>query len=346
MIGIIGAGLSGLTAGRMLAKAGHEVIVFEKSGSFGGRLATRYAGENHSVKFDHGCPHISGSDTRFLEFTNDLTEKGILKKWCDGFHYWSDGKLFERHPEKKKKSYLFAPDGFNTIGKHLSRWADVRLNTKVIGLTYLGDKKGKKRSWMLNLESSDVVEVDAVIVATPAVQAYALIENAQDETMFRNIIRKIDEMGYNPKYSLMLTYNHAEMPVWNGIHCDSETIHWISNESSKRDNNGKLTLVCHSKGDFARKHIFNNSKLGDVNREMVLGLRKIVGDWAGTHDELQIHLWRYSQPQTFFESEFVQTGYEDAPVALIGDYMMGDSAEHAFLSGYALAKSWIDVFPR
>jgi renalase len=346
LIGIIGAGIAGLTAGRMLAQAGHEVIVFEKSRGVGGRLATRYADESKEIKFDHGCPHISGSDPRFTPFLNDMIEKKILQKWTDGFHYWSGEKLFDRHPQKTKMDYYFAPDGLNSIGKHMSRWVDVRNESKVIGMTYLGSQNGKKRPWMINLENFNVVEVDAIIFATPAIQTYGLIENSQNERIVKTVIKDIDTIDYNPKYSLMLTYNQAEMPDWKGIFCNDETLHWVSNESSKRSNDGKLTLVCHSRGDYTRNHLFKHSDTDIIKNQMILALRKIIGDWAGKYDESQSHLWRYSQPRTFFHKDFVEIGDANAPIGIIGDYMRGGTTEHAYISGYELAKSWIDKLPR
>lgn len=341
LIGVIGAGISGLVAARKLALAGHDVIVFEKSKGFGGRLATRYSGDDKKIKFDHGSPHISGKDPRFLEFIEELDSKGIIKKWCNGFHYWNGEKLYDQHPERLKTPYYFAPEGMNSIGRYLSRWVDVRLNSRVIGMTYLGDKKGKKSPWMLNFESSDTFEVDAIILATPAVQTYGLIENSQDEIIFKRIIKEIDEIAYNPKYSLMLTYNQQDIPEWKGISCNDDTIHWIANESSKRDNDGKLTLICHSKGPFTQNHLFKGSPEETVRSEMVLALRKIIGDWAGNFDDSDMRLWRYSQPRTFLNQDYVDTGNPNAPVAIVGDYLKGSTTEQAYISGLELANHWI-----
>jgi hypothetical protein len=41
-IAIIGAGLAGLTCGKALQQAGHDVVIFEKSRGIGGRLATLF----------------------------------------------------------------------------------------------------------------------------------------------------------------------------------------------------------------------------------------------------------------------------------------------------------------
>ena len=46
---VIGAGISGLVAGRELAAAGAEVALVDKGRSVGGRLATRRIGEALSL---------------------------------------------------------------------------------------------------------------------------------------------------------------------------------------------------------------------------------------------------------------------------------------------------------
>jgi len=347
LIGIIGAGVSGLTAGKILAKAGHEVIIFEKSPGFGGRLATRYSNKYKDVHFDHGAPFIAGSDERFTEFVAELEEKKIVKYWSDHFHFHDGQTLHSKHPNRPKQKMYCAPDGINSIGKYLSRWVDARLNTRVIGFTYIGDRKSsKKRAWMLNLESSEAIEVDAIVVATPAVQTYGIIENSIDETMFKTVIKDIDTVNYRPKHSLMLTYEKAPIPEFKGMVCtNNPVLTWVCNENSKRDMGGKLGLVLHSNGDFSKKHIFDESSDEQVQAEMITAARQLLGDWAGRFDDAQLKMWRYSQPGNFFDNSFVELGHDRAPVALIGDFMLGQTIEHAYLSGYELGNYWAHKLP-
>jgi hypothetical protein len=55
-IAIIGAGMAGVSAGRLLADCGHEVTLLEKSRGYGGRCATK-RWENHIV--DHGAQYFT-----------------------------------------------------------------------------------------------------------------------------------------------------------------------------------------------------------------------------------------------------------------------------------------------
>ena len=65
-IGIIGAGIAGLTCGLELQKRGFQVELFDKGFNLGGRLATRYASRTDpSVYFDHGAQYFTAKSDVF-----------------------------------------------------------------------------------------------------------------------------------------------------------------------------------------------------------------------------------------------------------------------------------------
>jgi predicted NAD/FAD-dependent oxidoreductase len=101
-IAIIGAGLAGLVAARALVAAGSDVVVFEKSGGFGGRIATRRA---EAAAFDHGAPLLHG-----------LSPAG-----AEGLDAWRDGAL--------------PAPGASAFGRRLAAGLDVRTRRRVVGLT-------------------------------------------------------------------------------------------------------------------------------------------------------------------------------------------------------------------
>lgn len=59
---VIGAGLAGLTAARILNDRGHDVVVVDKGGKPGGRMSTRRT--EHGC-FDHGAQYFTCRDERF-----------------------------------------------------------------------------------------------------------------------------------------------------------------------------------------------------------------------------------------------------------------------------------------
>ena len=79
-IAIIGAGLAGLTAARLLAEAGRAVRLFDKGRGVGGRLATRrvtHAGATHG--FDHGAQYVRAEGPAFAA----LLDEAGARPWPD-----------------------------------------------------------------------------------------------------------------------------------------------------------------------------------------------------------------------------------------------------------------------
>lgn len=339
VIGIIGAGISGLTAGRYLAEAGHEVTIFEKSSGFGGRMATRTAGKDTGSKMDHGVSMFSVENPEFNEFVSELQQKGFVKKWGQDLSMYNGENLIKQDPNPSDRPHFTAINGMNTIGKYLSRYVDVKLNTKAGGLTYIGKTRTKKRPWMINFTSSKTFNADAVILALPAPQAYGILSTTIDETNTLKIVRIIDEIHYRPAYSLMVGYGDQPTPQWEGVKCKKSTLDFISNETTKRENGQETSFVLHASELFTLKHIKSDEEI--VIREMLSEFAEIEGGWVSVPDWKQLHLWKYCRPRKVLNEPFLELEDRDSILALIGDYFKGDTLEDAYMSGYALAKKWI-----
>ena len=69
-VAVIGSGMAGLTAARILEAAGAIVTVFDKSKGTGGRLSSR---SFEGGWIDHGAPYFSSEQTGFSEFLRGHT---------------------------------------------------------------------------------------------------------------------------------------------------------------------------------------------------------------------------------------------------------------------------------
>lgn len=342
VIGIIGAGISGLTAGRLLARAGHEVTIIEKSRGYGGRLATRYAGKDQNTKLDHGIPYFHAHSSEFRLFVAELIEKNLVKLWGDNFAYYRERGFQKTSPTGDNVACYTAPGGMNSIGKYLARWVDVKRNTKAGGLTYIGEGRRKKRPWMINLTGADTFEADAVIIATPAPQAYGVLQTARDETNTLKIIRVIDEIHYNPGYTVMAGYGDRTAPDWDGIICRDSHVEFISNESSKRESDQECSFVIHSTPAFAKQH--RNTDHETVTKMLLNETAKITGAWSAAPVWNQLHYWRYKQAVNSLPEPYLELENGEGPLALVGDYFGGNTIDDAYQSGYKLARDWTDKF--
>lgn len=330
-----------MTAGRILAKAGHEVTIFEKSRGYGGRMATRYAGKGLESKMDHGLSYFGVKSDEFREFTAELLDKDLIQTWGDNFVAYDGEKILQSPPNKSGRALYTSTEGMNKIGKHLGRWVDIQTESKVGGLTYFGTNRSKKRSWMMNLTSSKTFGADAVIIALPAPQAYGVIGSTIDETNTLKIVRQIDEVSYRPAFSLMAGYGSQDVPEWQGIICNSSPLEFISNENLKRDTQ-ETSFVIHASESFARTYA--NQDEETVSDKMLDEFAEIAGGWAANPDWHQLHFWRYSRAEKVLNSPYLELEDKDAPLALIGDYLNGNTVDDAYRSGYLLANDWLEKF--
>lgn len=330
-----------MTAGRILARAGHEVTVFEKSRGYGGRMATRYAGKENSSKMDHGLSYFGVKSNEFREFTAELLDQGLIQTWGDNFAAYDGEKFLESAPNQSSEALYTSTGGMNKIGKYLARWVDIRTETKVGGLTYFGTNRSKKRSWMMNLTSSNTFEADAVIIALPAPQAYGIISSTIDETNTLKIVRQIDEVSYQPAFSLMAGYGSEEAPDWEGVICRNSPLEFISNESLKRDTQ-ETSFVLQTSGGFTKE--YRDSDEDTISKKMLGEFAEIAGGWAASPEWQQLHFWRYSRAQKVINSPYLELEDEDAPLALTGDYLNGNTVDDSYRSGYMLANDWVKKF--
>lgn len=339
-IGIIGASLAGLIAGKKLGQAGHDVTIIEKTRTLGGRLSSLDDGNGNI--YDYGISHFNARGDDFKSFVNYLQEEDLLKEWSSRLDYFDGDQLHDLNPNRSPELLYTSVKGFSSISHKLSRWVDVKSEEQAGGLTHIGADRTKKRAWMINLTDISVFECDAVILATPAVQAYGILLTAQDETPARKILRVVDEFKYEPSYALMASYKDQEPPEWDAIESIGDDIKLITNESSKRQN-VDTSVVIHSSGNFVRRHKEEDPE--EISIKLLRRAAEISGNnWLTQPDQKHFHFWKYSECVNPIDEEFMELEMEEAPLALVGDYLGGNSVESAYLSGLRLAEYWNQKF--
>jgi predicted NAD/FAD-dependent oxidoreductase len=149
---VVGSGLSGLMASRVLIEHGHDVVVFDKGRGVGGRLATRRIGEG---VFDHGAQFFTVREDEFDRHVQEWIAAGAVREWCRGFGPDQDG--FPRY---------VGTAGMTSIAKHLSRDLDVRQSALVFSVLPEGD------GWKTTLDDGSSVDSDAVLLTCPIAQSF------------------------------------------------------------------------------------------------------------------------------------------------------------------------------
>jgi predicted NAD/FAD-dependent oxidoreductase len=356
-IAIIGAGIAGLSAGQALAKKGHEVHVYEKSRGVGGRMATRYTDETGVYRFDHGIGFFSTQSEEFTRQVDHWSAKKLVKPWGEkAYRLGPEGQhipfletLSAEHHSSKK--WFTSTQGMNRLGKEMSRAVHVHPNAHVSGLTFYGGQahgSRKKKPWLLNFRDSNMVEADAVIVATPAPQAYGILNTCHDEVDTYKIIREIDVVRYLPTFTVMALVDSSKTVPWSTLIIESPTLQMISNETMKHESLGNhkddesIRYVLHSTHKLAQKAVNTvnrESVWPQLQSELLKEASYILGDWIQHPLWAQSHAWRYAECNNPLNMPYLTNGREEAPLAVVGDYFKGSSVEDAYVSGIACAEN-------
>lgn len=130
---VIGAGIAGLAFARVMAAAGRNVRVIERSRGVGGRCATRRI-DGQSV--DHGLVFLHGQSADFLAALRE-----VPGPWREGWPTVIEGSGTPCQPA------AFAPGAFrlahargsSALAKHWASGLDVVLEARAVGLELRDD---------------------------------------------------------------------------------------------------------------------------------------------------------------------------------------------------------------
>jgi renalase len=325
---IIGAGVAGLTLASELQKQGKDILVLEKSRGLGGRSATRTI---NSSRLDHGAQYFTARDERFQKQVDDWLARGHVKVWSHGFHRLTEKGL--EAPARGNPRYVF-PQGMNAIGKLLGEGSNVRTQTKVTSV------EKKAEGWQISSDTGETFTAKTLILNMPPEQALSLCAFELGE-----VKQQLERVVMEPSFALMLGYEAASAPQWQGILVEvPSSISWIAHDSSKRETPKETTLVVHSTPAFAREHF---DEAPDTVKEKLLAALDLQPS-TSLSTSLQPFLWtdlqrwKYALASTFVDAPFLAY---DSSLYFCGDWCGGARLEAAYLSGLALASHLNSIHP-
>lgn len=300
---IVGAGISGLMAARLLAEQ-HEVVVFDKGKTPGGRCATRRIG---TATFDHGAQFFTTRTAQFKSVVEQWVKDGVAREWCRGFGANPDS--FPRY---------IGTQGMTTITKYLARGIDVRCNSFVFAVT----RTSGPQSWSIRLDDGSSIAADALIVTTPLPQSYSLLITADVE---------MPEALYKTEYDRTLTLlatldGPTNITSPGALQEPSDVVAFVADNSQKQIS-ATAAITLNATAAFSEAHWATNpdevhALLRD-HAQQFLGESKIV--------ESQLKRWRFATPRTIWP----EPCWVNDSLALAGDAFAGPRVEGAAISGLA-----------
>ncbi len=322
-VAIVGAGVAGLAAGRTLAKAKHEVVLFEKSRMPGGRLATRAVGP---FLFDTGATSIAprgmGIERVML---HELDTSELIEVQKPIYTHVNLRSMPGDAARNNIPRYAYR-NGNNHLAKLLAQGLDVRLNTTV---DHLGRENGR-----FEVEGEIF---DRVILTPPIPQASLLLWSLGES-------RPVANVRYRSCLSIMLGFDKPlpETPYHALI--DVEQRHpltWVSLESVKspeRAPEGQSAMVLQMSPSYSQSHY--QTEDDRVLRDILPWVGQLYGADFLAPVAVDTKRWKYSQPETVAVFESVNRNPNG--VILAGDGVAAGRVEKAFESGLMAARLILD----
>jgi predicted NAD/FAD-dependent oxidoreductase len=313
---IIGAGISGLMAGKTLSSSGYLVTIIEKSNGVGGRMATR---RFKGGVFDHGAQFFTARDPEFLKLVDGLENEGRVRKWSHGFPESGAMTSTDGH------SRYMGIGGMTSIAKQLSQDLEVHLQTAAIAISFDGE------FWHAQTIDGRVFNGDCLILTAPIPQSLSLLK-AGGVSLEKREAELLKAIQYHPCLAALVVMDgSSQIPYPGGMKFESGPIQWLGDNTQKGISPKVTAVTIHASADFSHQNFEMNSE------QIAESLIKAAKPWLGGGiQDWQLHKWRYSKPMYTYPERFLKIpGYPSLIFA--GDAFGGPRVEGAALSGVAAA---------
>ena len=307
-IGIVGAGIAGLSAARALVREGHSVRVFERAHGPGGRCATRVMraielprGLSGEVAFDHGAQYFTVRDDRFSEVAAELARDKVISRW-NGRIVSFDGEGWE--PLETETARYTGTPGMNAIAAWMAQGLDISFNTRIASADTL------------------LTEFDHVILAMPPAQAAAI-----------GVV--VPEATTKPCWTVMAAFEERVPSRFDAAFVNGNALSWIARNGSKPKRNWTIdTWVLHASTAWSTSHLDDQPE--DVGAFLMEAFGDLITAGLPKAFFAAVHRWRYATVDPPLAIGAWQV--PDARITLCGDWCLGTRIEDAWLSGVAAAE--------
>lgn len=340
-IAVIGAGMAGVACARTLVQAGHRVSLFDRSGDYGGRMATH---QTEFGCFDHGAQYFTVRDPRFELAL--ATVPGLAQPWKPSTIRVLDplGQTMVAAPAPRETHWVATPGMSSLVqawGKPLadgSLTASVALNTRVARIERDALHSGR---WQLRTEGLEGAQqvaggFDRVVLAVPHPQALELLQSSQLAPELQQQVAKVE---IAPCWTLMLAFPQAMQPGldtfgprWSAARSEHHRIRWLARESKKPGRGPVERWTVQASPEWSARHLEDDKER--VAAKLLKGFTEITGIRA-TPSHAVAHRWRYAQTRQPLGQPYAAD--HRLGLALCGDWCLGNRVEDAFVSGLELA---------
>lgn len=326
-IAVVGAGIAGLACARRLVASGHQVSVYDKGRSVGGRAATRRIRLGATdLRFDHGAQYFTARDPAFRSLVDRLATAGAIESYPNTVTSITDTERSFLPDEPR----FVGTAGMNGMAKALADGLDVETSCQVAECTR--DAAG----WTLALSTGARTGLfDNVVIAVPAEQAASLLL-----PIAPLLAQEAKAACTSPCWAAMLVFSP---PIQVNIEAarvrDSSPLAWVA--PMKGNGGDHSCWVLHATADWSAENIDQSAEW--VADELARAFLRLAGISVKPL-QASAHRWRYAQVQVSAGSPFSWDA--DLGIGVCGDWRLGPRIELAWQSGDALGAAVSQTNPR
>ena len=311
---VVGSGLAGLTAARVLSDQGHEVIVVDKGRKPGGRMSSRLTG---GTRFDYGAQYFTARDPRFLRHVVAWRERGLVEAW--------DGRIAVVNPdgvaEKKGETerYVAVPSMDAVCAEIAAELPDCRQSWRVERIVHDG-------GWVVESASGEALSADALVVTVPPPQTAELFVDVPLPAL-------LNAVEMRPCWAVMAEPDRPLLQNYDASFVNKGPLWWLSGHASRPGRPGGEAWILHAGPDWSEEHLDDDPE--SVGEQLIEAARMLPIAGPFEVNSMAAHRWRYARAREPLNDGAIWDA--ERRLAFAGDWCHGSAVEGAFLSGAAAA---------
>lgn len=322
VVAVVGAGMAGLSAARLLQDNDFVVKIFEKTPSPGGRMASMQLAEK---SFDTGSSIFSVTHPGFRAEVRRLMQHQRIAVWKHK-NLIGDTRTQNR---VGVQSWIAVPS-MQAFAELLSQKLECHYN---ISINKLERRDG---GWVIyDTNNASLGFYDQLILAIPSTQAAALLKTVSGlPSKLANLIKTMPMM--QPMWSSIAIFDQPLKIAHESITISDKNISFACRENKKLGRQMELdSWVIHSSTEFASLH--PNISRDDIARMQVKSLLEYFSLPMQEPIATTAVFWPYATAQKPFGQYYAL----HHNIGLCGDWCLGTRLEDAYVSGTSLASSLI-----
>jgi len=306
-IAIVGAGISGLLAARVLVSRGARVVVLEKSRGVGGRMATKRVGD---AVFDHGAQFFTAKSDVFAAEVRRWEAAGIARLWPDSVHRWT------------------GRPSMTAISKHLASGLTIEREHKVTAA-----RRHECGCWELDIENHGMIRAERLLLTSPVPQSLAMLD-AGGVVLPEPAGAVLRSINYHPCLALLVVLDGPSDLPPGGMAANDGPLRWAADGVKKGiSSQVPAAVTLHASADFSAENY------GKPETEVTAQLLAAARPWLGKSGVISttLHRWKLSEPRSEFGADCLWI--PDLTLGFAGDAFGDARVEGAALSGLAIGEA-------